>query len=114
MSAVKACFDVTDKLFQLLHRQSADRDQMITAIETLLEQRETLLADVKAPFTEEEQKLGQEIIKRNAVIDMELKKLKATIQKDMQSLTKKKDSVDKYVNPYASMQMDGVFYDRKN
>ncbi|HEY9577045.1 MAG TPA: flagellar protein FliT [Pseudobacillus sp.] len=114
MSAVKACFDITEKLFQLVGRQSADRDQIVAAIESLLEKREELLVDIQAPFTEEEQRLGQEMIKRNKVIDMELKKLKENIQKDMQSLTKKRDSVDKYVNPYASVQMDGVFYDKKN
>ena len=114
MSAVKACFDITEKLFQLVSRQSADRDQIVAAIESLLEKREELLVDIQAPFTEEEQRLGQEMIIRNKVIDMELKKLKESIQKDMQSLTKKRDSVDKYVNPYASVQMDGVFYDKKN
>ena len=76
--------------------------------------REKLLTDVKGPYTEEEKQLGQEIIKRNAVINLKLRSLKEAIQKDMTSLTKKKDSVDKYVNPYASMQVDGVFYDKKN
>ncbi|MEK4027986.1 MULTISPECIES: flagellar protein FliT [Bacillaceae] len=114
MSAVKNCFEITEKLFQLVSRPPADRDQMMAAIETLLERREELLADIKPPFTAEEQELGREMIKRNAVIDMRLKKVKEDIQRDMKSLTKKKDSVDKYVNPYASMQMDGVFYDKKN
>ncbi|KZO00201.1 flagellar protein FliT [Pseudobacillus badius] len=114
MSAVKDCFEMTEKLYQLVNRQPEDRDQTVAAIETLLEMREKLLTDVKGPYTEEEKQLGQEIIKRNAVINLKLRSLKEAIQKDMTSLTKKKDSVDKYVNPYASMQVDGVFYDKKN
>lgn len=114
MSAVKACFKVTEKLFQLVSRPLADRDQTVAAIEALLKEREELLSGLKAPFTEEEQQLGWEMVKRNKIIDAGLKKLKEEIQRDMQGLTKKRDSVDKYVNPYASMQLDGVFYDKKN
>ncbi|MFK2825494.1 flagellar protein FliT [Bacillus sp. B190/17] len=114
MSTVKACFDLTAKLFGLVNDPSADRDQTIAAIEELLEKRQELLISIKPPFTEEEQLIGREILKRNAVIEIRLKKIKEEIQKDMKSLTKKKDSVDKYVNPYASVQLDGVFYDKKN
>ncbi|KAB7706503.1 flagellar protein FliT [Bacillus aerolatus] len=114
MSAVKACYEVTEKLFQLVIHPPADRDEAVAAIEELLEKRQALLAGIQPPFKEEEQRLGREMVERNAVIDSQLRKLKEAIQKDMQGLTKKKDSVNKYVNPYASMQLDGVFYDKKN
>jgi flagellar protein FliT len=114
MSAVNACFAVTDRIYQLIKKPGGDRDEFVACIDQLLDQRQALLTEIHPPFTPEEQQLGQEMIRRNAVIDAYFKKIKEDIQKDMQGLSKKKESVDKYVNPYASVGTGSMFYDKKN
>lgn len=114
MSAVQQCYKITEKLFQLMQQSNEDRDQLVEAIEQLLNQRQELLSSIRPPFSAEEEALGKRIVEKNFVIDTELKKLREEIQKDRQQLSKKKSSASKYVNPYASMNIDGVFYDKKN
>ncbi|MGM7634533.1 flagellar protein FliT [Bacillus sp. Hm123] len=114
MSAVQACYKITEELFQLVQPPDEDRDGLVEAIEKLLEQRQSLLANIRAPFSAEEEELGKQIIEKNAIIDTRLKKLKEEIQKDMQQLSKKKSSANKYVNPYASLGVNAAFYDKKN
>ncbi|OZI12744.1 flagellar protein FliT [Bacillaceae bacterium SAS-127] len=114
MSIVQAIYDVTEELYQLANQPLEDRDQLVERVEGLLDQRQVLLDQLQPPFSEEEQQLGKQIIQRNVIIDAYLQKKKMDIQKDMNGLAKKKNSVGKYTNPYASTQTDGVFYDKKN
>ncbi|KKB41310.1 flagellar protein FliT [Bacillus thermotolerans] len=114
MPNVKACYDVTEKLYELLMNPVSGRDQMVEAISELLDRREALLKSLAPPFTEEERQLGREMMARQKIIDDKLFKLKADIQRDMQQLRRKKQSANKYTNPYSALQVDGVFYDKKN
>ncbi|WP_203363254.1 flagellar protein FliT [Bacillus sp. REN10] len=114
MSTVQAMYDVTEQLYQLVDKPLADRDELIARVEELLQQRQVLLSRLQPPFNEVEQQLGQQIVQWNVTIDAFLNKLQEDIQKDMNGLKKKKHSMGKYTNPYASTQTDGVFYDKKN
>ncbi|WP_100332340.1 flagellar protein FliT [Bacillus xiapuensis] len=114
MSAVKDCFRVTDELYRIVQNPLEDRERMVSAIEELLDKRQALLAEIRPPFDEAERRLGQEMIRRNAVINASLSKIKEDIQKDLKGVSKKKGSMNKYTRPFASVRTDGVFYDKKN
>lgn len=114
MSAVRACHAATKMLYDLIRIPVEDEDERIAEIEQLLAEREAVLLDIKPPFSQEEQQLGQEMVQWNKSIDAYLKKVKYDIQRNITGLTKKKDSVEKYVNPYSSVLPDGMFYDKRN
>lgn len=93
---------------------SQDRDQSIEQIQGLLEKRDTALADIQPPFSEEEEKLGRQLVGLNKRVLTLLEQEKKAIQVDIKQLRVKKTSTNKYVNPYQSLATDGVFYDKRN
>lgn len=116
MSAVEECYEVTKQLLALVQKEVGEdeREAIIEKIESLLEKRETLLSHIHPPFTAIEEQMGKQMIEWNREIDKSLKKLQMQIQVDMQGIKKKKTSVQKYVNPYESLQPDGIYYDKRN
>ncbi|MDQ0214910.1 flagellar protein FliT [Oikeobacillus pervagus] len=116
MSVVQECLIVTKQLLDLVQRpiDETEREEILDEIERLLEKREDLLPKIQPPFTVEEERMGKQIMAWNRLLDGHLKKIRLQIQADMQEVKKKKTSVQKYVNPYKSLQSDGVFYDRRN
>ena len=62
----------------------------------------------------EEQQLGRAVLLLNQQVDHLLKLQKQEIQRDIQEINKKKKSSNKYTNPYESLSVDGVFYDKRN
>lgn len=89
------------------------RDEVIEKITGLLDEREELISSVKPPFTEEEHKLGAEIVRMNQFIDGKLDVIKKEIQQDIANQKKRKASTTKYINPYQSAPADGMFFDKK-
>jgi flagellar protein FliT len=115
MTAVQYCYDITNDLLQ--HVQSINeenRENVISGIEKLLGKRQTILEQIKPPFSEEENKLGREIVKMNRTLDTKLTQINNEVKRDMNGLNKKKVSVKKYTNPYESLNFDGMFYDKRN
>jgi flagellar protein FliT len=116
MTPVQNCFELTKELLGILttlNSSEEDRDRTIERIDNFINRRERLLKDIQPPFSEEEKKLGQQIVKMNKVIDHRLSVLREEIKRDMNGINKKKTNVKKYANPYESLQQDGVYYDKK-
>lgn len=114
MSLVKECHSITHQLHQLLTSAQQVDDHILQRADFLLQEREALLPNILPPFTEEEKMLGAELNKWNQVINLKMKALKGLIQRDINGLNKTKVTVQKYSNPYESIQTDGMFYDKRN
>jgi flagellar protein FliT len=114
MSSVLFCYTITKQLKEALEQVDDEkREVTIEEVESLLEKRQSVLGTIKPPYTQEEQELGKQMIAWNQQIDRQLAQLRLEIKRDMNGLTKKKTSVQKYSNPYESLQYDGMFYDKK-
>ncbi|RSD25192.1 flagellar protein FliT [Mesobacillus subterraneus] len=113
MSAVIQFHQLTTELIRLLENTDVDRDDKIAKVEELLNQRETLIEEIKPPYTPEELEKGKEVTLLNTKLDQLLKREKGAVQRDIKDLQNKKESNTKYVNPYQSLSTDGMFYDRR-
>ncbi|MEP9404972.1 flagellar export chaperone FlgN [Peribacillus frigoritolerans] len=60
-----------------------------------------------------EQQLGRAVLLLNQQVDHLLKLQKQEIERDIQEINKKKKSSNKYTNPYESLSVDGMFYDKR-
>ncbi|WP_046174404.1 flagellar protein FliT [Domibacillus indicus] len=114
MAPVYDCHRMTKRLLDLLEAANQDRDSQIEQAEKLLDERGEILPRIQPPFTEEEQQLGREINLMNQEIETRLQKLSQSVKEDLREINVKKQSMDKYSNPYESLQTDGVFYDKRN
>ena len=114
MSSVLLCYTITKQLKEALEQvNDENRETTIEEVESLLEKRQSVLGTINPPYTQEEHELGKQMIVWNGQIDQQLAQLRSEIKRDMNGLTKKKTSVQKYSNPYESLQYDGMFYDKK-
>lgn len=114
MSSVLLCYTITKQLKEALEQvNDENRESTIEEVESLLEKRQSVLGTIKPPYTQDEQELGKQMTAWNQQIDRLLSQLRLEIKRDMNGLTKKKTSVQKYSNPYVSLQYDGMFYDKK-
>jgi len=113
VSALQSYYQVTLDLIRLLQNET-DRDKKIQQTDELLNQREVLMNSIKPPYNDSENEMGAQLLKLEPVLSQLLKKEKLEIQKDLKELSKKKESTNKYTNPYASVQTDGMFYDKRN
>ncbi|WP_426892268.1 flagellar protein FliT [Rossellomorea aquimaris] len=114
MSSVLLSYTITKQLKEALEQVTdVNREATIEEVESLLEKRQSVLGTIKPPYTQDEQELGKQMIAWNRQIDRQLAQLRLEIKRDMNGLTKKKTSVQKYSNPYESLQYDGMFYDKK-
>jgi flagellar protein FliT len=114
MIRVQECYDLTEKLVRLLRNPyEKSRDEVIAEIEGMLEERQKTMTDMKGPYSEDEKELGRQIVLWNAEIEKGMTSLRNDIKRTINSVSKKKTSAKKYTNPYASLQHDGMFYDKK-
>ncbi|WP_082295086.1 hypothetical protein [Sporosarcina ureilytica] len=89
------------------------RDEAIERIEKLLDVRDQLQPEIKAPFTKEEEVLGKELTKLEAKLQTQLAIFTKGIRKDISVAQSKKTNMKNYVNPYGNMAQDGAYYDTK-
>jgi flagellar protein FliT len=113
VSSIKQFYKLTTELIQFLEKSEEERDEKITHVEDLLNQREYIMKDINPPYTTEERELGKEIVKLNTKLARLLQDEKASVQKDIKDLQIKKNSNTRYVNPYQSLSTDGMFYDKR-
>jgi flagellar protein FliT len=116
MSVVTALFHVTKELRDLVCTpvSAEKREETIEAIERLLAQRDELLRKLRPPYSEEEQRLGRQIVAWNQEIEEHLRELKRQIRRDLAMVREKRRANAHYTNPYEqSLAMDGMFYDKK-
>ncbi|MGM8215210.1 hypothetical protein ACLIA0_06485 [Bacillaceae bacterium W0354] len=92
-----------------------NRETLIVDFEQFIEQRGKLLQDVQGPYTDEEIKLGQELIQMDQKIKTYVDSFLLEFKSEINSLEKKRQSNKKYVNPYANvLSNNGSFIDKKN
>ncbi|MBB5326211.1 flagellar protein FliT [Anoxybacillus tepidamans] len=116
MNVVVELWKVTKALDGLLEKPvaKAGREETIAAIEQLLQRRDELIAQLAPPYSEEEERLGREMVALNQTIAQKLQQLKQQIQQDLKALKQKKKANENYTNPYQeAFSMDGMFYDKK-
>ena len=115
MNPVNSLYRITKELHGILSEPvpQEKRDEVIQKITVLLDVRDQKIPNIKPPYTEEERKLGAEIIQMNKFIDEKMDDLKKEIQLDIANQKKRKATTTKYVNPYQSTPSDGMFFDKK-
>jgi flagellar protein FliT len=112
---IRAFHDLTAELLAVLEdRAITERDVKIERVTKLIDQRDGLLSQITPPFTGEEEQLGRAVLLLNQQVNHLLKLQKQEIQRDIQDINKKKKSSNKYTNPYESLSVDGMFYDKRN
>ncbi|MGG3494936.1 flagellar protein FliT [Peribacillus simplex] len=112
---IQTFHDLTVELLAVLEdRTIAEREDKIERFTQLIDQRDALLSQIKPPFTGEEQQLGRATMLLNEQVDRMLYLQKLEIKRDIQEINKKKKSSNKYTNPYESLSIDGMFYDKRN
>ncbi|MCM3443057.1 flagellar protein FliT [Metabacillus halosaccharovorans] len=107
---------LTKELFDLISKPfvKEDRDERINEITSILDKREQLLADVQPPFSQNDEKLFEQIMDWNEKINKTFLTIKRDIQMDLTQVKKSKQSQQQYVNPYANIPTkDGMFYDKR-
>lgn len=115
MDAVKKFHDLTEQLLIVLEQSSKEkRDGTIVQVNELLRQRDEVLANIAPPFSDDEAVIGRSTVELNKKLAGLMKTEKDAIQRDLKQLSMKKESSDKYVNPYQDVMGDGMFYDKKN
>lgn len=113
MEAIQDFHQITKQLLDLLKQDTQDRDEQIEKVQDLLDQRDELLKSIQPPFSQAEQVLGKQVVALNQQVDDLLAKQKINIQQDIKQLSIQKETNHKYTNPYESLAVDGVFYDKR-
>lgn len=115
MDAVKMFHDLTEQLLVVLEQSSKEkREETIVQVNELLRQRDEVLANIAPPFSDDDALIGRSTVELNKKLAVLMKTEKNAIQRDLKQLSMKKESSDKYVNPYQDVMGDGMFYDKKN
>lgn len=113
MEAIQNFYEATHQLIGLLKQEDFERDVQMEEIQALLDQREDLLKSIKPPFSQQEQELGKELVELNQQVEHLLQIKKHDIQHDLKQLQIQRESNHKYTNPYESLAIDGIFYDKR-
>lgn len=115
MQSLKEFKDITQ---QIIHQLEVcfleDREKAIEEVEVLLQKRSELLPKIQSPKTEAERELGCEVLLLEKNMQNLMEEKKQLIKKDIQNLKKQKKSSESYLNPYQSLLVDGIYYDKKN
>lgn len=112
MNGLQLFFDLTVQLIKL-YQTDGDLDDRIQETERLLALRDEAVKNATPPSTDAERELVQKCKQLNDHLNGLMNQEKLNIQKDMKDLRTKKESTNKYVNPYLNFNPDGMFYDRK-
>ncbi len=115
MGRLEELHTVTLELLHLLeNREDNDREKTIQHIDQLIGKRDKIIETIKAPYTNEEEELGKQILQLNERIMHELDQLYNLVKKDMKRIKQQKERNRSYINPYGSIKTtDGMYVDRK-
>ncbi|MEH7381332.1 flagellar protein FliT [Bacillus sp. JJ1533] len=115
MNALLSLNGITKELLELLEQPipKENRDSFIERITSFLDLRDRAIKEIAPPYTDEEKKLGAEIVLINKIIDAKLAEIKLEIQTDLAQLKKSKATSKKYANPYQAGPADGMFFDKR-
>ncbi|MBU9722276.1 MULTISPECIES: flagellar protein [Bacillaceae] len=117
MKILKAVHTLTKGLYDHLQKpmpkDEDDRDAYIETMNDMLEKREQLIPHVSRPQNEDEEKLGQDIVAMNKVVNQKIAAAQGLIRMDITKLQQRKETGKKYESPYEGPTADGVFFDSK-
>src|SRR5690625_2152127 len=117
MARMDQLFNLTNQLLEVLKStrgKDNDRADILEEVNNLLVEREALLRQIKPPYTEEEEKIGLNIIKLDKTIKERMENLYREIQQDLKQIKQKRDTNITYINPYKNMKtVDGMYCDNK-
>ncbi|ASS98204.1 MULTISPECIES: flagellar protein FliT [Geobacillus] len=116
MSVVHDVWRATKELLEAtaLPWPSEDREERLQMVDRLLRERQELLWKLRPPYSEEEQRLGREIIAWNQEIEKRLHQVRDEIRGDLRVAGAKRQANARYVHPYEQpLSFDGMFYDKK-
>lgn len=114
MTIVQELYEKTLSLRDLIGTYTdQNRDQTIEQVQQLLNKRDELIANLPREYTEEEKRLGSFIVSTNSTINSGLELILKDIKEDHLIIKKKKQTSNRYRNPYRGMSRDGMFLDKK-
>ncbi|MFC0559295.1 hypothetical protein [Halalkalibacter alkalisediminis] len=110
---------VSDELLQLLKTltlaDNEQRDEEISKVEKLLEERGAAIAAIDSPAkTAEELAAAKTLVQMNKEIVVNLQRLKAKLKIDMDKMALKKKMNRKYDHPYDMTTNEGAFIDKRD
>jgi flagellar protein FliT len=112
VNGLQLFYDLTVQLIKL-YQGEGEREERIEETNRLLISRDEAMTKVTTPTTDAERELLNKCRQLNDHLNGLMKQEKVQIQKDIKELSLKKESTNKYVNPYENFNPDGMFYDRK-
>jgi|SRR5690625_134590 len=107
---------ITQNLERIVNQKvtSKNREKTIEEINEYLEKRAQLIKLITPPYSNEELRIGQRLVKVNKVIEKQLNNIFKQLKLEIKQMNKHKHSNKFYENPYESVQvMDGMFLDQK-
>lgn len=114
MSAVQELLNVTKQLSDHLDGGiREERDEYIATIGHLLDRRQALIDTLPKTYTEEEKRLGKEIVTLNQNVDRHLKEQLLFLKSEIDKLQQNKRRSQQYSNPYKNVAIDGMYFDKK-
>jgi flagellar protein FliT len=116
MSAVKVLLEITKNLFNHVNSglPKEEREPYIERLNELLDQRQAIMNTLPATYSEEEQRIGQMILKMNETIEPLLLCQFEEIKHNLSLMKKRKEKNLQYANPYQTLSADGMYFDKKN
>lgn len=116
MNRLEKIYELTLQIKQLFEQNvdSNNREDVIEQLNELLEKRGEYMKQLTPPYTEEENKLGQQLIPMNEQIEKQIQKVFHELKLEMKQFKKQKKTNHSYANPYKQVQVnDGMFLDKK-
>lgn len=116
MNRLQPIYDLTIELKNRLDEpiSAKSREAVIIDLNRLLIKRGVEMENLSAPFSAEEQNLGEKLVPINEAVQKKMQVMFNGLKTEMKQVKKQKKSNQSYTNPYRSVQaMDGMFMDRK-
>jgi flagellar protein FliT len=116
MSAVRILLEITKNLFNHVNSglPKEEREPYIERLNELFDQRQTIMDKLPSVYSDEEQRMGQMIVKMNETIEPFLVRQFEEIKHNLSMMKKKKEKNVQYANPYQTLSADGMYFDKKN
>ncbi|NHM29955.1 hypothetical protein [Neobacillus terrae] len=113
MPSLKELISITEKLNSLLDQvKKSNRLELIEEVNILLNERGVILRGLDFSTLKTDPLVNQ-LLSDEKDIKHKMQRIFTDIKNDVRLINKKRNSGENYINPYQSLQVDGVFFDRK-
>lgn len=114
MRPIEQVYNVTEQMLNVLNANNLERAEQIKKVNELIEKREEQLKLVVPPYTNEEIKIGKQIVNLNEQIKTKMHELYDRIKDDIVQFKQQKVQNRTYMNQYGSLETtDGMYLDQK-